>query len=175
MKVYIDDKEVAVLKKWTAFILAGVDEGAAIAVSAECGDRIKDGSKDVGLVIGDGGAEVCEVFGALDGGDDALEAHAGVDVLGGQIEKLAIGCGVVLDEHKVPNFDAAVVVFVDECAVGIAVFCEVHMDLGAGAARAGVTHHPEVVGFAAEYDVFVGIESVIATDLAPHLVGLSVG
>jgi hypothetical protein len=46
--------------------------------------------------------------------DETLEAHAGVDVFGGQIAELAIRFAVVLDKDNVPDFENKGIVLVDE-------------------------------------------------------------
>ena len=63
-------------------------------------------------------SEIGEALRALDHRGDALEAHAGVDVLGGESDEGAVGVGVELDEDEVPDFDAAGVACVDEVAAG---------------------------------------------------------
>jgi hypothetical protein len=76
----------------------------------------------------------------------------------------AVGVGVELDEDEVPDFDAAGVALVDEVAAGdlardvevARAGREVDVELGAGAARAGVAHHPEVVLLVAVDDVEAG-------------------
>ena len=50
--------------------------------------------------------------------DEALKAHARVDVLGGQFHQMTVGHAVVLHEHKVPDFNHLRVVHVDEVAAG---------------------------------------------------------
>ena len=61
--------------------------------------------------VGDGGeirlpqVDVVVVHLALQDPADALEAHAGVDVLGRQRLELAVGVAVELDEDQVPDLD----------------------------------------------------------------------
>ncbi len=85
---------------------------------------------------------------------DAFEAHAGVDVLGGQRRELAGRVAVVLDEDEVPDLHDARVFAVDVLAAGL-VRRAVDVDLGARAAGAGVAHLPEVV-LAEVVDALVG-------------------
>jgi hypothetical protein len=80
-------------------------------------------------------------------------------MFGGQRCERAVRVRVELDEDEVPNLDAARVALVHERAAGVAVRREVHVDLTARAARAGVAHHPEVVLLVAVNDVHVGIAS----------------
>ena len=53
----------------------GIIEPARVCVAADLCDGVKQGREDVGVVVA--GLP-------LDDGGDALEAHAGIDVLGGQ-------------------------------------------------------------------------------------------
>ena len=90
-------------------------QGARVLFAAEFFDLVEEGAKDVGVVVRDfvGVLEGGEVLRAVDDGDDALEAHAGIDVLGGEGDEAAVGVGVVLDEDVVPDFDTAGVGAVD--------------------------------------------------------------
>ena len=92
----------------------------------------------------------------------ALEAHAGIDVRGGQVAEGAVGLGVELDEDEVPDLDAAVGVLVDERALGVAGRGEVDVEFRAGAAGAGVAHHPEVVLHVAVDDVDSRVEALVS-------------
>ena len=161
----------------------GLRQGALVGLAAHLRQLVEDGFEDVGVVVADLGVlEVGEVLRALDDAAHALETHAGVHVLGGQWDEGAIGVGVVLDEDVVPDLDAARVAAVDEQGSGaLAVFvevrsagCEINVDLGAGAAGAGVAHHPEVVLLVAVDDVDVGIEADAAELLGPDVPGFLV-
>ncbi len=110
----------------------------------------------------------------MNDGDDALEAHAGVDVFGGEVAEGAIGFGIVLDEDEVPDLDAEVGVGIDEAALGVAVGSHVDVELGAGAAGTGVAHHPEVVFDVAVDDVDGGVESFGFEFGFPKIVGFLV-
>ena len=98
---------------------------------------------------------------ALQHGGDALQPHAGVDRVLGQIDALAFGVELlVLHEHEVPDLDEAVAVGIRwsrRRAAGdlVAVVVE---DLRARAARARVAHLPEVVG-GRDADDLVGAEA----------------
>jgi hypothetical protein len=63
-----------------------------------------------------GGEDVGVVVGALilDDGYETLEAHASVDVLGGEGLERAVGFTVELDENVVPDFEYIGVVLIDE-------------------------------------------------------------
>ena len=82
---------------------------------------------------------------------DALEAHAGVHVLGRQFVQLASGVAVVLDEHQVPQLDVARAAgvhgaHVARLALEVAgLKAPVQVDLAARPARSGIAHLPEVV------------------------------
>ena len=84
---------------------------------------------------------------ALQYGGDTLQPHTGIDRRLGQRLHGAVCMTVELHEHQVPDLDVTVAVFFR--AAGrtapdmLAVIVE---DLGAGTARAGITHGPEVVG-----------------------------
>ncbi len=98
-------------------------------------DRLEDRRKHVRVVIA--------VLALQDLGD-ALETHPRIDVLGRQRSQALVRVAVELDEDQVPDFDDLVSAGVDELRAGL-VGRSVVMDLGAGAARAGVAHLPEVV------------------------------
>ena len=99
-----------------------------------------EAGEDVGVVVG---------FLALEHCAEALEAHAGVDILGGKRFEGAVGLAVELHEDEVPYLDDERVVVVDERGAGdlrlVLLAAEVYVDLAAGAAGAGVAHLPEVV------------------------------
>ena len=111
----------------------------------------------------------------MDAGD-AFEAHTGVDVLGGERRKGAVGVGVELDEDVIPDLDAARAGGVNALAAFDFVVGgeEVKMDLGARAAGAGVAHHPEIILLVAVDDVEGRIEAFFPEDLGPDIVGLLV-
>ena len=114
--------------------------------------------EDVGGVVGGLFRKVGEAFGVLNERADALEAHAGVDVLGGEVAEGAVFLGIVLNEDEVPDLDAEVGVHVDELAAGVAVRGHVDMEFGAGTAGSGFAHHPEVVFDVSVDDVDFRIE-----------------
>src|SRR5262249_60468435 len=83
---------------------------------------------------------------------DALEAHAGIDVLRRQRRQLLVGAAVELDEDEVPDLDHVRRPRVDQLAATLARRA-VDVDLAARAAGAGVAHLPEVVLLVAPVDV----------------------
>ena len=105
--------------------------------------------------------------------DEALKAHARVDVLGREFHQLAVGHAVVLHEHEVPDLDHLRVVHVDEVATrdlfsGF-IIAQVDVDLRAGTAGTRLAHLPEVV-------LLVAVDDAVFVDvLFPVAVGLHVG
>ena len=93
---------------------------------------------------------------------NSLQTHTGIHRRLGQVQHLAISCAVVLHEHHVPDLDVAVAVFLR--ATGRAashVRAVVIEDFGAGAAGAGVTHLPEVVGGVARTLVVANADNAV--------------
>lgn len=82
-------------------------------------DLVKDGSEDVGIVVGSN---------VLKDGDESLEAHSSIDVLVGQRSERAVGLSVVLHKNVVPDLEDVRVVVVDEVG-GISVSDSVVVDL----------------------------------------------
>ena len=111
---------------------------------------------------------------ALEHGAEALEAHSGVDVLGGQGFEMSVRHALVLHEHEVPYLYHMGVGLVDELASAqsagglLLVGAYVYVDFGAGAAGTGVSHLPEIVMLAAQQYVVFG------KVLAPGFAGLLV-
>ena len=77
--------------------------------------------EDVGRVVGWLLRKVGKALGVLDERTGAFKAHAGVDVLGGQVAEAAVGLCIVLNEDEVPDLDAEIGVHVDELACAVAV------------------------------------------------------
>ena len=90
-----------------------VGERAAIFFAAHVFQSLEDRREDVGFVVGDDAGEILEAFGALDDGAGALEAHAGIDVLGRKRREGSVGVGVELDEDEVSDFHAGGTASVD--------------------------------------------------------------
>src|SRR5690606_39001654 len=115
----------------------------------------------------------------LQHGADALQAHAGVH--GGRRKRVqhAVRSSIELHEHVVPDLDVAVAVFLGRAGRAAPdVLAVVVADLGAGAARAGVAHRPEVVGGVGRALVVADAHHALGRDadfLGPDVVGLVVG
>src|SRR4029077_9127980 len=77
---------------------------------------------------------------------------------------------IELDEHEIPNLDAAWIVLVHERAASVAVWRKIDMHFRARPARAGVAHHPEIVGFPAVENVNFWIEIGLAKQPGPVIV-----
>ena len=107
---------------------------------------------------------------ALDQGEDALEAGAGVDGGSGQGDLAAVGLLVVLHEHEVPELEVALLAAVGGAALGSVGGALVEEDLAAGPAGAGVARLPEVV-LAEPLDA-LGTD---ADRVPPDLLGVVVG
>jgi hypothetical protein len=73
--------------------------------SSEFADLFKDGQEDVGIVVGSP---------VLDGGDQSLEAHTGINVFGWKRAKGPVVFAVELDEDVVPDFQDIRIVLVDK-------------------------------------------------------------
>ena len=131
--------------------------GNAVAGAGELGDLVGDVHDGVDL---EEGTHVLAHHG------QALQAHAGVDVLLGQLGVVAEAVVVELAEHVVPDLDVAVAVAAHG-AVGLAaavLLAAVIVDLGAGAAGAGAVL-PEVILLAEAEDALRGDAHVLVPDL----------
>ena len=132
----------------------------------------KNRAEHIGVVVRDSLAKIGKAAGRLHDGRDALETHPGVDVLGRKRRKRAVDVRVVLDENKVPNLDALRTVGVDQPPFRIACLGEVHVQFAAGATRAGVAHHPEIVLLVAVDDVNIRVEPGLLENGLPEIVRL---
>ena len=147
----------------------------AVFLAAQFFDLVEYRPEDIGLVIRDFRVcEIGEVSRALDDARDALEAHAGVDVLRRKRREGAVGVRVELNEDEVPNFDALGAALVDQRTSGVAGGSKIDVQFGAGTARARVAHHPEVVLLVAVDDVDFWIESRFVEKLRPAIMRLLV-
>ncbi len=81
----------------------------AVGVAGEVANDLDDRLEHVRVIVGR--------F-ALQGANQTLESHAGVDYLGWQRLQTAVRLAVVLHEHEVPYLDYLRVVFVDQLAAG---------------------------------------------------------
>ena len=93
---------------------------------------------------------------------------------GGERDEGTIGIGIELDEDEVPNLDTLGATLVHQRTLGVSVLREIDMQLRAGTAWAGLTHHPEVVLLVPGNDVDGGIESLGSEKLRPEGMSLSV-
>ena len=127
--------------------------GLAVFVAGEFADAGEHAGEDVGVIV---------AVLALEHGAEALEAHARVDVAGGQRLQVAVGHALILHEHEVPDLDHVRVGLVDQVPAGDAGCglllrrADVDVDLGAGAAGARLAHLPEIVVLVAQQDVVFG-------------------
>ena len=150
--------------------------GAGVGLAGERGDFREERREDVGFVVRGLGREIGKTFRRGVDAGDAFEAHAGVDVFGGERGKRAVGVGIKLDEDVVPDLDAAWAGRVHaHAAFDLVVGGEkVEMDLGARTAWASVAHHPKIVLLVAVDDVDSGIEAFFFEDRGPNVVGFLV-
>ena len=99
---------------------------------------------------------------ALDGTDEAFEAHTRVDDVHAERLEVSVGLALVLHEDDVPDLDDLRVVLVDELTSGHFGFLfgrtAVEVYLGAGTAWTCVAHLPEVV-------VLVTVDDVVCGDV----------
>ena len=114
----------------------------------------------------------------LQNGSQTLQTHAGVHARCGQRLDVALLVHVELHEHVVPDFDETVAVFIGRArrATGN-VFAVVVEDFRARTARAGVSHHPEVVGLVTSALVVANADHALwrqANFLGPDVIGLVV-
>ncbi|GIW19066.1 MAG: hypothetical protein KatS3mg064_2223 [Tepidiforma sp.] len=157
--------------------------GAAEVVDADDGLGLgEDGEEDVGFEDG--------AF-ALEHHSDALEAAAGVDVLGGEVGAAPVGVLVELHEDEVPDFEEPVAVAdAGGATVGAGVEArlgrvaggvEVVVDLAVGAAGAAGAGRvlregePVVQVFVAAVDVVVGEADVAPVAVAVVIVEVDGG
>ena len=85
-----------------------------------------------------------------------LEAHARVDVLGGQFRQRAVRLELVLHEDEVPELEEALGVVARAIGVRSELRPAVEVELRAGAARSGGAGLPEVVVYAEPDDALLG-------------------
>ena len=135
-----------------------IRQRAGVFLAAQFFDLVENRAEDVGLVIGNCSGKIGEIPGALNDCDGALETHSGIDVSLRQRRECTVRVRIELDEHQVPNLDATRIIFVHERATGVAVRRQIDMHFRARPARAGVAHHPEIVGFSAAENVNFWIE-----------------
>src|SRR5262249_48305265 len=112
---------------------------------------------------------------ALEHRGDALEPHAGVDVLRWQLRERAARIAVVLDEDQVPDLDEARATAVDAAVLRLVLLvarlaAAVDVELGAGTTGAGLAHLPEVLLLEAAHPIATDVG-----DVEPQRPGLIVG
>ena len=112
------------------FEIAAVGPGAA-----HVRDALEDPREEIGVVVAST---------ILEDGDDALEAHAGVDVTGRKLLERSPRLTVELDEHEVPDLEHVGVVLVHQRR-GVSSADAIDVEFGARTAGAGLAHLPEVV------------------------------
>ena len=137
-------------------------------------DFAENRRKDVRFVIGNDAGEISEIFRALNNARGALEAHSGVDVLGGKRRKRAVRIRVKFHEHEVPDFDAKRRAGVNERSRRVALRRKVDVELRARTAGPRVAHHPEIVFFVAVDDVDFRVKPGGGEEFFPRIVGFLV-
>ena len=135
-----------------------IRQRAGVFFAAQFFQLVEDRAKNVGLVIRSCSGKIGEILGALNDCDGALETHSGIDVSLRQRRECAVRVRIELDEHQVPNLDATRIIFVHKRATRVAVWRQIDVHFRARSARAGVAHHPEIVGFPAAENVNFWIE-----------------
>ena len=138
--------------------------GAVVLHAYFPGNELDERLENVGVVVR---------LHARHGHHQALEAHAGVHALLGQLDERLVGQTLELHEYVVPDFHHLRVVGVHEVAAGgggaLFIGAQVDVDFGARAAGAGVAHLPEIVLLVA------GQNAVVGSVGAPEVLGFGVG
>ena len=156
------------------FLLISLFSGrqrSGIFLAAEFLEFGKNGTEDVGVVVGNSLIEIGKVVRCLNDCRNTLKTHAGVHVFGGKRRKGAVLVCVVLNEDKIPDFDALPAVSIYKTALRVASGRKVNVQLTARPARAGVAHHPKVVLLAAVDNMNSRVESGIFKDGCPVFMG----
>ena len=108
----------------------------------------------------------------------ALQAHARIHTRRGQLDQAPVRLHVKLHEHVVPDFNEPVAIFIGAAGrPAWNVVTVVIENLGTRAARAGVGHHPKVVGRVFFALVVSNADDAIrwqANFFVPNVVGLLV-
>ena len=128
------------------------------------GNKLNKRLKHVGVVVG---------LHARHGHHQALEAHAGIDVLGGQLHQAFVGEALEFHEHIVPHFHHLRVVGVDQLPARFGGYfglvAQIDMNFGARPARTRVAHFPEVIF------LISGQNPVVGSVLTPQVLRLGIG
>ena len=126
--------------------------------------RLDQRAKCVGVVI---------VMDALQNRRNSLQPHACVDRRLGQARLAAVVMPFKLHENEIPDLDITVAIFIGASGRTtenmVAVVVE---DFAARAARAGVTHRPEIVVGGDTYDAFFGQTGYLAPKVKSLIVGV---
>ena len=114
----------------------------------------------------------------LQNGGQTLKAHARVNARCGQIVQAAIGLHVKLHEHVVPDFNVTIAILLGATGRAARHFWTMVVEnFGARTARAGVGHHPEIVGHVASAFVVTNAHHALgwqANLFGPDVVGFVV-
>ena len=81
-------------------------QGSGVFLAAQFLYFRKDRVKDIRVIIGNHSAKVGKIVCGLDYCRHTLKAHSGVDMFDWKRLKAATLTGVILDENKVPDFNA---------------------------------------------------------------------
>src|SRR5690554_1145561 len=110
---------------------------------------------------------------------DALKAHTGVHAGRGQRMQYTVCGAVELHEHVVPDFDVTVTVFFRRTGQSAPdMLAVVKENFGAGAARAGIAHGPEIVRGVGRTAIVSNADNALrwhTGNIAPDLEGFVVG
>ncbi len=140
--------------------IGGAFQGSCVGLgTGDLGGEIKDWREQISVVVA---ALV------LQHAHQSFQSHAGIDVARWKRHQFATWLTIELNEHQVPHFKHIRVAAIDQ-ACGVASADAVVMNLGAGAARAGLAHLPEIVFHAARDHVVRGQK------LQPQIATLFVG
>ena len=149
-------------------------EGGGIPRSTQCFQPVEDRPENVGLIVRNHPGEIGKIPGVLNDARNPLKTHPGIHMPGRERGECPIGICIELDEHQVPDLDALCRTLVHQTATGIPGGGQVHMNLAAGTARAGVPHHPEIVLLAPVHDLHGGIQTCRTKLFRPVIPGFLV-
>ena len=158
--------------------MRAIRQRAGVFLATQPFQLIEYWTENVGLVIRDRAGKIGEILRALNNRYSALEAHSRIDVAGRErnifyaagVTASGYRFGIELDENQIPNLDAARIFFVHERATRVAVRRKIDMHFRARSARAGVAHHPEIVGLPTVENVNLWIEIGFAKQTRPVFV-----
>src|SRR5262249_8920495 len=118
----------------------------SVFLAAQPFDLVENRAENVGLVIRRRSRKLGEIFCTLDNCYRALEAHSSIDVARRQWDIFSLAgvtapgyrLRIELDEHEIPNFNAARVVLVHERTTRVAVWRQIDVHFRARPAWTGV-------------------------------------